>query len=391
MLDALIFDLDGTLVDTNGHHVRAFVRAFEEHGFPIPPDRIALQIGKGGDRLVEALTGPEAAHRSGEEIVARHGEEMRRILREEGARPLPGARALLRAARERGLAVAIATAAEQEQVDAIQEATGLELSSLADAVVTSSDVERTKPAPDTLGAALRKLGLEPERCGFVGDTPFDAAAARRAGLSAVGVRTEAYSDDALLRAGMRRLFAHPQALLDHLDAALDVLAPGPHVLTRATAERLMQHAIDLAAENLSRGEVPIGAVVATYDGDLLGASANDACARGPVAHAEIAALLDAGTLPSRRDLVLVTTLEPCTMCLGAALECCIDTVVYALKAPGNGGTERVETPPARTFPRLVGRVRRDESRDLMVRFADAHPDDAFAGALVRATEWGQPD
>jgi HAD superfamily hydrolase (TIGR01509 family) len=385
MLDALIFDFDGTLADTNTLHARAFVRAFGAAGYRVGLERIAREIGRGGDRLVPAILGVEAAREVEADVLRDHGVKMRRLLETEGAQPLPGAAELLREVRRRGLRIAVATAAQQRQLDAMQEATGMDLSRLADAVVTSSDVDATKPAPDTLTAALAKLDLPPERCGFVGDTPFDAAAARRAGLAALGIATEAHSAADLRASGLRAVFAHPRALLDDLDRALDLLSPGPHVLSRSTLDELMRQAMTYAQANLDRGEVPIGAVVATYDGQVLGGAANDARARGKVAHAEIAALLDAGPLPRRGDLVLVTTLEPCTMCLGAAIESGIDTVVYALEAPGNGGVERVETPPARQFPRVVAGVQRAQSRDLMVRFADAHPRNAFAAALVAST------
>jgi tRNA(adenine34) deaminase len=176
----------------------------------------------------------------------------------------------------------------------------------------------------------------------------------------------------------------PAHLLAELDDALRVASPGRAHLSADVLDRLVRDALDAAEAGLAAGEVPIGCVIADGDANVVARSHNEERARGDrTAHAEMAAFralgeaTRAGRVPAdARDLVLVSTLEPCVMCLGAAIVSAVDTVVYALRAPADSGTGRVRNPedPLSQMPRIVGGVRADESRALLARWLDANRD-----------------
>lgn len=389
-LQAVIFDLDGTLLDTNGLHTEAWLQALEASGFRFGRDRVAIEIGKGGDKFVPSLLGDAIEAQDGEALREEHGERYRTLIRTHAVEVFPKVRALFEALHKRGLQVAVATASKKENLELVLEQAGIDLDAYADAVVSDSDVERSKPHPDVVEAAVRKLGCSPAACLMVGDTPYDVQAARRAGVACIGVTAgSAHQAEALMRVGARAVYANLAELLDQLDDALAQASPTDEVLTRERLQQLMGHALDMAQTALEAGEVPIGSLLARYDGTVLGRGHNRAHSRGSrVAHAELEAFRAAEPLPANaRDCILVTTLEPCVMCLGAAMEVRVDTVVYALEAPSNGGAERCDAiqAPGAFMPRLVGGVRRDESRRLLESWAKAHPEDAFVQDLLERT------
>lgn len=385
-LDAVIFDLDGTLIDTNGLHARAWRQALQAFGYDVPEDRLILEIGKGGDKLVSSVLGQEAAEEEGQAMRDAHGAAYLALIEEVDVQVFPKVRELLRAVHERGLKVAIATASQKEHLERVLEEAGLELDGLADVVLNDDDVENSKPEPDVVQAAVRKLGLSPAQCVMVGDTPYDAGAAKAAGVVCLSVQTGVRGAQEMRRAGMRATYADPADLLEHLDEALALASPGEAHLTHDLLEGLMEAAREEAEAGLERGEIPIGSVIARGDGTILARGRNRGREAGsPLAHAELEALRTAFERdPGARDLLLVSTLEPCLMCLGAAIEAGVDTVVYGLEAPGNGGAGRfvpVEEPGA-VMPRLVGGVGRQASRRLLEQWRETHPDDAFVQDLL---------
>ena len=226
-IDALLLDLDGTLLDTNRLHARAFVGAFERHGFDVSIERVGREIGKGGELLVPALIGRQADEERGEEIRAAKEEIFASLLDDEPVPVIAGVHELFAAARERGLATAVATASKRAQLEMMLERAGLDLFDLADEVVTDDDVDRPKPRPDVVAAAAEKLGLDPGRCAMVGDTPYDAEAARGAGAAGLGVETGGWSPGELRAAGMRAVYRDVGALAADLDAALALAAEPP--------------------------------------------------------------------------------------------------------------------------------------------------------------------
>ena len=209
-----VLDVDGTLVDSNYQHALAWYRAFRSLGETFPIWRIHRLIGMGGDQLVAAIGGDELEERIGEKARERWVEEVDPMMGETAL--LPGARELIVALKERGHRVVLASSGKPHHVDQSLDLLGAR--DVADAWTTSEDVEETKPAPDLLRVALRKLG-EPEDADsvLVGDSVWDVEAARRAGMPAVVVRSGGFGDDELREAGAVALFDTPGDLLAGLD------------------------------------------------------------------------------------------------------------------------------------------------------------------------------
>jgi HAD superfamily hydrolase (TIGR01509 family) len=369
-LDALIFDLDGTLVDTNALHVKAFGQVFAAHGYHVAPDRIFVEVGKGGDNLVPAILGEAADKKDGDAIRAEHPKAFTKLARAKGLQPFPNVRELLGELRRRGLKTVLATSSGEGLLKTIEEASGLEVRQLVDTVVTADDAERSKPAPDLVSAAVRKAGVSPAQCAMVGDTPWDVESAKHAGVVCLGVTCGGNAPEALRGAGARAVYRDPADLLARLDEALRAASPGPAHLTQAVMDDLMRQALAAAREGMEAGEAPIGCVLARGDGTTVVARGFNELNRtqNKAAHAEMVTFAkSAGKVPTdARDLVLVSTLEPCVMCTGASMEAAVDTILYALKAPADSGTGRVMPPqsPESQMPRIVGNILAQESRAL---------------------------
>jgi len=203
----VLFDVDGTLLDTNYLHVLAWWQAFVDTGHgPLPMDRIHRAIGMPSERLVHELLGEDD-----DDTVEAHSRRYE-PLREE-VEPLPGTADLLRACAARGLAVVLATSGKAADLEWMQPAIGAE-----DAVTgatTSEDVEEGKPEPDLLGVAMEEHGLDPHRTVVVGDTVWDIEAARKAGLPCVALTCGGISADELGEADA--VYANPAQLLERFD------------------------------------------------------------------------------------------------------------------------------------------------------------------------------
>ncbi|HRI55436.1 MAG TPA: HAD-IA family hydrolase [Pseudomonadota bacterium] len=372
-LDALLFDIDGTLFDTNALHVEAWRRTFEAKGYRVGGDRIQTEIGKGGDKLVPAILGEDAEQRDGEALRKLHPAEFEELARERGVKPFPGALELLAAVRERKLKVVVATSSKRKNLRVLEEVAGTKLASLCDLIVTADDARQTKPAPDLVVAAVDKLGMSPAQCALIGDTLYDMEAAKHAGVIGLGVETGFQSGQTLLRSGARTVYADVAAVLARLDEALQVLSPTVISLTSKVLEGLMHEALGEAERGLHSGEVPIGSVIADGGGQIVARGFNQLLRTADrTAHAEMVAFRAAsGWIPqTRKDYVLVSTLEPCVMCTGAAMMAGIDTIVYGMRAPTNSGTARVlplESLDSQ-MPRIVGGVLAKKSRKLLERF-----------------------
>jgi len=196
---ALIFDLDGTLVDTVETRITAWLRTFEEYGIPAERGDVAKLIGSDGKRLARVVA--EAAGRSidanlAEEIDRRAGEIYSKLNTD--PRPLPGARELLQALDGVGLRWAIATSSRPEQVGKSIEALKL---SKSPTILDGSRVEHAKPAPDLLLFAAQALGVEPSTAWYVGDSVWDMQAARAASMPAIGVVSGSATAEELEQAG----------------------------------------------------------------------------------------------------------------------------------------------------------------------------------------------
>ncbi len=191
-----ILDVDGTLVDTNYHHALAWHRALHAHGHQVQMWKIHRHIGMGGDQIVPALIGEEAAAAAGDEIRAAEAEAYTKLIGE--VEPMQGARELIVKLREEGSTVILASSAKQEEVDHYLDL--LEARELVDGWTTSADVEATKPEPDLVHAALEKAGGG-DLAVMVGDSVWDVEAAKRAGLPTLAVLTGGFSEAELREAG----------------------------------------------------------------------------------------------------------------------------------------------------------------------------------------------
>jgi HAD superfamily hydrolase (TIGR01509 family) len=214
-MQALIFDLDGTLVDTVYAHVFAWQRALAEAGLPIEGWRIHRRIGMSGGLFARAVAREVGRELGGDEVEAiqqRHGELFRGLLPER--RPLPGAVGLLRELREGGVVHGIATFGRHPDIDASLEALGVGDETV---VVDRGDVLRAKPEPDLFLECARRLGVEAEDCYVVGDAVWDLLAARRARMLSVGLLSGGYGEDELESAGAFRVYRDAEELRRSLD------------------------------------------------------------------------------------------------------------------------------------------------------------------------------
>ncbi|HEU4830255.1 MAG TPA: HAD family hydrolase [Gemmatimonadales bacterium] len=218
---AFIFDIDGTLVDSNAAHVEAWHAAFAAHGHDVSRERITVEIGKGGDKLVPSIVGEEAEEREGEALRERHSDEFLAIAKRKRLPAFPRAREIFETLRKRGVRTALATSSSREHLEALGRSAGLDLTSLGETLVNADDIEETKPAPDLVEAAVRKLRLEPRECAMIGDTPYDAQASRQAGVTCIGVISGGNDANALLAAGASSVWRDIAEIEAHLDALLN--------------------------------------------------------------------------------------------------------------------------------------------------------------------------
>jgi HAD superfamily hydrolase (TIGR01509 family) len=209
-----VLDVDGTLVDSNYQHALAWYRALRSLDEIYPIWRIHRLIGMGGDQLVTALAGPEVEERIGDQARERQPKEVDLLIHEVAA--LPGARDLLMAIKERGHRLVLASSGQQRHVDYALDL--LDARELADAWTSSADAEATKPAPDLLQVALKKLGAPADAASVViGDSPWDVEAAKRAGMPAIVVRSGGFGNDELSESGAIAIYDTPADLTAALD------------------------------------------------------------------------------------------------------------------------------------------------------------------------------
>jgi HAD superfamily hydrolase (TIGR01509 family) len=191
-----ILDIDGTLVDTNYQHAIAWHRALRAHGRGAQLWRIHRHIGMGGDQIVAALVGDEVEQAEGDAIRASEGEAYGELIGE--VEPMEGAREMIEELHADGSTIVLASSAKAEEVDHYLDL--LEARELVDGWTTAADVERTKPDPDLVNAALEKAGRDRPAL-LIGDTVWDVRAAAAAGVPTLAVLTGGFSEAELREAG----------------------------------------------------------------------------------------------------------------------------------------------------------------------------------------------
>jgi len=212
----MIFDVDGTLVDSNDAHARAWVETLSQFGIQRDVAAARRLIGMGGDKLLPTLTGISADSDLGKQISEQRSEHFRRTYRD-GLRPFRDTRALFLALRARGVRLAIASSSNEEDLQRLLQVA--EVADLIERRASADDAARSKPDPDIVHAALARLGNPKHaRATMVGDTPYDIEAARKAGITAFGFRCGGWSDAEL--AGAAMIFDSPADMHAHLDRAL---------------------------------------------------------------------------------------------------------------------------------------------------------------------------
>jgi membrane protein len=213
-ITAVLFDIDGTLVDSNDHHVLAWKEAFAGIGARFDRQVIHDQIGKGTDMLVPTLL-PDLDEEAQERLGKAHGDAFKaRYLAE--VKPFPGARDLLARTHAAGLRVMLASSASKDELDHYLDL--LDARELVSETTSADDVERTKPAPDIFATALDKIGSPPaDEVIVIGDTPYDVEAAGKCGVAAIAVRSGGFGDDVLTQAGAVAIHDDVAALLRDYD------------------------------------------------------------------------------------------------------------------------------------------------------------------------------
>ena len=212
--EAVLFDVDGTLVDTNDLHAAAWREAFREFGIDIPLGEVRWQIGKGGDNLIPALL-PDLAEAERKRIEDHRSALFKRDYLPSAA-PFPGVRALFERLAADGIRIVLASSSNADEVGFYRGLIGA--SDLIEAATSKDDVDRSKPCPDIFEAAVGKVAPLPrERIVVVGDSPWDVKAACRAGLRAIGFLSGGFPAEALTEAGAFALYDGPADLLARYD------------------------------------------------------------------------------------------------------------------------------------------------------------------------------
>jgi len=215
MVEAVIFDIDGTLIDSVDLHAAAWQEALRHFGRDVPFEKVRAQIGKGGDLLMSALLPEEQVRRRGKEI-----EEYRLDLFKRDylprVRSFPSVRELFERIEAEGLRIALASSAKKEELERYKQIAGIE--DLLEAETSSDDAENSKPHPDIFEAALDRLGgIAAVDAIAVGDTPYDAQAAGKAGLRTIGLLCGGWPEAELRAAGCTAIYRDPTELLRDYD------------------------------------------------------------------------------------------------------------------------------------------------------------------------------
>lgn len=214
MLRAVIFDVDGTLIDSNDLHAQAWQRAFQHFGFKIPFHRLRSQVGKGGDNYIPHFLTPEDSAKFGKELDHYKSELFKREYESE-VTPFGGVRKLFERIRNEDIRIALATSAKGEELARYEQI--LDVEDLIDERTSKNDATRSKPAPDVFATALGRLGIPAGDAIAVGDTPYDAEACATLGLRIIGMLCGGFSEADLLQAGCFAIYYEPADLLARFD------------------------------------------------------------------------------------------------------------------------------------------------------------------------------
>jgi HAD superfamily hydrolase (TIGR01509 family) len=215
LLKGVIFDIDGTLVNSNDAHAQSWVDTFAEAGYDVPFDAVRPLIGMGADKLLPKTIGVNHDSEEGKGLIERRS----KIFRERylpRLRPLKGSRELVLRVRSDGLKAIVATSAKDEELKGLLRAAHVE--DLMQEKATASDAKRSKPDPDIVQAAIEESDISPEHLVMVGDTPYDIEAAAKAKVRAIAFRSGGWGDEELK--GAVEIYDGPADLLAHYESSL---------------------------------------------------------------------------------------------------------------------------------------------------------------------------
>jgi len=215
MIRAVIFDIDGTLVDSVDLHAQAWQEAFAHFGHEVAFADVRAQIGKGGDQLMPVFLSQEELDRRGDEIEAHRSDLFKKRYLSQ-VRAFPAVRQLLKRILVNGQQIALASSAKADELSSYKEIAGI--ADLVDEETSSDDAERSKPHPDIFEAVLSRLGgIDPNEAIVVGDSPYDAEAASKIGLRTIGVLCGGFPEQDLSRAGCIKIYRNPADLLSRFE------------------------------------------------------------------------------------------------------------------------------------------------------------------------------
>ena len=215
-----IFDIDGTLIDSNDFHAQAWVEAFAAYGKAIPFKKVRLCMGKGADQLLPEFLDEKEIKKIGKELGELSGEIFKRKFLAK-VRPFPKVRLLFKHIRASGGRIALASSADADEVKQYKKLARIE--DLVEKSTSADDAKRSKPAPDIFRAALKLLGDQKHNSVLViGDSPYDALAAKKAKLPMIGVLCGGFSKKVLQANGCRAVYDDPEDLLNNLDDILTI-------------------------------------------------------------------------------------------------------------------------------------------------------------------------
>ncbi len=213
MVKAVLCDIDGTLVDSNWLHAEAWQRTFAEIGIVVDRETVRRQIGKGGDELIPVFV-PWWKRDAVEEPLKAFRAWMFRTDFLPQVKPLPKVREFAEDLKRRGIQLALASSANKNDLEDYKRIMHIE--DLVDDATSADDVDRAKPHPDVFSATLKRLGLKAKDCIALGDTPYDAESAGKAGVRTIGVETGGWTHGELMDAGCVEVYASVAELLDRI-------------------------------------------------------------------------------------------------------------------------------------------------------------------------------
>ena len=222
---AAIFDVDGTLTDSVHLHAKAWQETFQHFGHTVPFAEIRAQIGKGGDQLMPVFLSQDELKSKGKEIEQYRGDLFKREFLKK-VKPFAKVRELFQRILEDDWKIALATSAKKDELQTYKEICNI--SDLLDTETASDDAEKSKPHPDIFIAAMKRIGnVEPQDCIVVGDSPYDAEAAGKAGIRSIGFLSGGFAEEELKKAGFETIYwGTPDLYAKYEDSLFHREAPG---------------------------------------------------------------------------------------------------------------------------------------------------------------------